>query len=153
MKYNELHTLGKRQPRQRRGRGIAAGRGKTAGRGTKGQGSRKSGGVRIGFEGGQMPLYMRLPKLRGFKSHHRRSITITTGQLQTLKAAIIDNQALVDGGLLPHTRNNVKVVAGGELKSAKSVKLHSASAGAKVVIEAAGGSFESARGETAKKSP
>jgi large subunit ribosomal protein L15 len=67
MKYNEL-ILDRNKSKRRVGRGISAGQGKTAGRGTKGQGARKSGGVRPGFEGGQMPLYMRVPKLRGFKS-------------------------------------------------------------------------------------
>ena len=70
MKYNELVLKSHKNP-VRAGRGIAGGRGKTAGRGTKGQGSRKSGCVRPGFEGGQMPLYMRIPKLRGFTSHRR----------------------------------------------------------------------------------
>jgi large subunit ribosomal protein L15 len=80
VKYNEL-TLQRQRHTTRSGRGISAGRGKTAGRGTKGQGSRKSP-VKAGFEGGQMPLYMRLPKLRGFKSHRRIAEQVYTGQLE-----------------------------------------------------------------------
>src|SRR3954469_11857571 len=98
MKYNELQI--ERQKKSKRvGRGISAGRGKTAGRGTKGQGSRKSGGVRPGFEGGQMPLYMRLPHLRGFKSHRPLIQTVYTGELDSIRKASIDNQTLFEAGL------------------------------------------------------
>ena len=93
MKYNEL-VLNQQKKPTRVGRGISAGRGKTAGRGTKGQGSRKSP-VRDGFEGGQMPLYMRLPKLRGFKSHRDSHRNVYTGQLDNIKKAAIDTAALV----------------------------------------------------------
>src|SRR5438045_4460894 len=98
MKYNELN-LTRQKSANRSGRGISAGRGKTAGRGTKGQGSRKSSNNRPGFEGGQMPLYMRLPHLRGFKSKRTRPEVIYTGQLESIKKSTIDNQAVFEAGL------------------------------------------------------
>ena len=140
MKYNELQM-----PRQtktyRAGRGIAAGRGKTAGRGTKGQGSRKSGGVRPGFEGGQMPLYMRLPKARGFKSKRPKVEVIYTGQLEQIKKANIDTTALFEAGLISNPYVPVKLVLNGELTSKKDVKLPAASKAAQAAIKKAGGSF------------
>src|SRR3989344_614888 len=140
MKYNELQM-----PRQtktyRAGRGIAAGRGKTAGRGTKGQGSRKSGGVRPGFEGGQMPLYMRLPKARGFKSKRPKVEVVYSGQLEQIKKADIDTTALFEAGLISNPYVPVKLVLGGELASKKDVKLQAASKAAQAVIKKAGGSF------------
>src|SRR4051812_15744538 len=98
MKYNEL-TISRNKSKRRVGRGISAGQGKTAGRGTKGQGARKSGGVRPGFEGGQMPLYMRVPKLRGFKSKRTPAEVVYTGQLDAIKTSIIDTKALAEAGL------------------------------------------------------
>jgi large subunit ribosomal protein L15 len=140
MKYNEL-VLNRNKSKHRVGRGIAAGRGKTAGRGTKGQGARKSGNVRPGFEGGQMPLYMRVPKLRGFKSKRTPFENVYTGQLDSLKAATIDNSVLAEAGLISSQYVNVKLISKGELKSKKVVKLQAASAGAINLLEKAGGSF------------
>ncbi len=140
MKYNEL-TLKKQKKPTRAGRGIAAGRGMTAGRGTKGQGARKSGGVRPGFEGGQMPLYMRLPKLRGFKSKRPIVENVYTGQLESLKKTEINNQTLVDAGLVSNPYSSVKLIVNGELKSKKDVKLQGASIAAVEVLQKAGGSF------------
>lgn len=140
MKYNEL-TLQRSKKPNRKGRGIAAGQGKTAGRGTKGQGSRKSGGVRPGFEGGQMPLYMRLPKLRGFKSKRPATEEVYTGQLESLKGAKIDNQSLAEAGLVSSAHVKVKLVVKGEVKSKKDVKLQAASATAVKALEKVGGSF------------
>jgi large subunit ribosomal protein L15 len=140
MKYNELQTTKKKNPR-RVGRGIAAGRGKTAGRGTKGQGSRKSGGVRPGFEGGQIPLYMRLPKLRGFKSHHVAATTVYTSQLSDIKDPMIDNESLVKAGLVSSPYETVKVLFKGEITNKKEVRLQAASQKAQEAIEAAGGNF------------
>lgn len=131
-------------PRQknakRAGRGISAGRGKTAGRGTKGQGSRKSA-LPKGFEGGQLPLYMRLPKLRGSKSHRTPAEVVYTGQLEQIKKTIIDNTTLHEAGLLssPHTR--AKLLLKGELTAKKDIKLQAASQGAVAAVEKAGGSF------------
>jgi large subunit ribosomal protein L15 len=140
MKYNEL-TLKRHKSAGHVGRGIAAGRGKTAGRGTKGQGARKSGGVRPGFEGGQMPLYMRLPKLRGFKSKRPKVETVYTGQLESLKKPAIDNQVLFEAGLVSSPYAAVKLLLKGELTSKKAVRLQSASTAAVVTLQKSGGSF------------
>jgi len=141
MKYNELHLLKKRPLRRRGGRGISAGLGKTVGRGTKGQGARKSGKVRAGFEGGQMPLAMRLPKLRGFTSHRSRPLMVKTDQLEHIKKTSVDNEVLFDAGLVNSPYLPVKLVVGGELKSKKEVKLQAATAGAIASLEKAGGRF------------
>src|SRR4051812_47091901 len=113
MKYNEL-TLSKNKAPKRAGRGISAGRGKTAGRGTKGQGARKSGGVRPGFEGGQMPLVQRIPRLRGFKSKRIPAETVYTGQLDSIKKAVVDSRALFDAGLISDPHVKVKLLLNGE---------------------------------------
>lgn len=153
MKYNEL-VLNKNKAKRRVGRGISAGQGKTAGRGTKGQGSRKSGGVRPGFEGGQMPLYMRIPKLRGFKRHVPAAETVYTGQLECIKKTTIDASVLAEAGLISSPYVNVKLISKGELKSKKDVKLQGASASAVVALEKAGGSFSpvARTGRPSKKS-
>ena len=140
MKFNELKVARQTRP-TRKGRGIAAGRGKTAGRGTKGQGSRKSGGVRPGFEGGQMPLYMRLPKIRGFKSHRPQSELVYTGQLNQIKKAVVDTVALFDADLISSPHNFVKLILKGEITAKKQVKLQAASSSAIAAVEKAGGSF------------
>ncbi len=152
MKYNEL--LAPRQTKTTRvGRGISAGRGKTAGRGTKGQGSRKSGGVRPGFEGGQMPLYMKLPKLRGFKSHRAPVEIVYTGQLDAIKKTLIDTVALAEAGLVSSAHASTKVLLKGEVTTKKDVKLQSASRAAAKAITKAGGSFSATPrlGRSAKK--
>jgi len=140
VKYNELTLQRGRRP-GRVGRGISAGRGKTAGRGTKGQGARKSGGVRSGFEGGQMPLYMRIPKLRGFKSHRAAVQTVYTGQLNDLKKATVDTQTLLEAGLIENPYGPIKLLLKGELKAKKDVKLPAASQSAIAAIQKAGGTF------------
>ena len=140
MKYNEL-ILKKQTSSTQVGRGISAGRGKTAGRGTKGQGARKSGGVRPGFEGGQMPLYMRIPKLRGFKSKRPAIEQVYTGQLETMKKTVIDNQTLADAGIVSDAHVSVKLLVKGDLTSKKEVRLQAASAKAVEMIESGGGSF------------
>lgn len=141
MKFNEL-KLTSRKGSKRVGRGISAGGGKTAGRGTKGQGARKSGGVRPGFEGGQMPLYMRIPKLRGFKSHRAETVNIYTQQLNDLKKSSVDTVALAEAGLIEDPHAKVKVITKGKLDKKLTVKLQGASAGAVKQIEKAGGTFE-----------
>lgn len=141
MKFNELNVKSLKKP-TRKGRGISAGEGKTAGRGTKGQNARKSGGVRPGFEGGQMPLYMKLPKLRGFTSHRPKVYTVYTGQLDLIKKTVIDSTVLVEEGLLENPYVKVKVILKGEIKKKLTVKLPGASEGAIKEIEKAGGKFE-----------
>ncbi|OVE78835.1 50S ribosomal protein L15 [bacterium G20] len=151
MKYNDLNLV--RQTKASRvGRGISAGGGKTAGRGTKGQGSRKSGGVRPGFEGGQMPLYIRLPKVRGFKSHRSSSEIVYTSQLDRVKKAVIDTQALSEAGLISNPYVSVKLLLKGELSAKKDVKLQAASKAARQALQKAGGSFTAVDqvGRTAK---
>jgi len=140
MKYNEL-AVRRQKKSNRKGRGIAAGRGMTAGRGTKGQGARKSGGVRPGFEGGQMPLYMRIPKLRGFKSHRDTIENVYTGQLSAINKAAIDNQALFDVGLVSSPFVSVKLLLNGDVSDKKNVNLQGASQNAVKALEKAGGSF------------
>lgn len=140
MKYNEL-TIKRNKKRTRVGRGISAGRGMTAGRGTKGQGSRKSS-LKAGFAGGQTPLIMQLPKLRGFKSKHRAHEAVKTGDLELIKKTVIDNAALAEAGLVSSQFLSVKLIATGELRSKKTVKLQAASAGAIKMVEKAGGAFE-----------
>lgn len=140
MKYNQLN-LDRQTKSTRPGRGISAGRGKTAGRGTKGQGARKSGGVRPGFEGGQMPLYMRLPKLRGFKSHRVGTEVVYTGQLEQLSKSVVDSTTLFEAGLISSPYVSVKVLLKGELVSKKDVSLPLASKSAEAAIKKSGGSF------------
>src|SRR5438128_5015070 len=112
MKYHEL-TTAKRKSSNRVGRGIAAGGGKTAGRGTKGQSSRTGGRVRPGFEGGQNPLYMRLPKLPGFHSHRPKTEVVYTGQLDQFANKTADNAALAAAGLIASPFSRVKLVVKG----------------------------------------
>lgn len=140
MKYNEL-KVSRQKKATRVGRGISAGKGMTAGRGTKGQGSRKSS-IRAGFEGGQMPIYMRLPKLRGFKSHRTPAENVYTSHLEAVKGAVIDNKALFEAGLVSSPYSTVKVISNGEINTKKTVKLQGASVSAVAAIEKAGGSFE-----------
>lgn len=141
MKYNQLDIRRNVKP-TRVDRGISAGRGKTAGRGTKGQGSRKSGGVRPGFEGGQMPIYMRIPKLRGFTSHRQQPVNVYTGQIEALGQPIIDPHVLAEAGIIKHPFEKIKLIKRGEVSKKIQVKLTSASASAIKSIEDAGGSFE-----------
>ena len=140
MKYNELNLM-KKKSAIRPGRGISGGRGKTAGRGTKGQGARKSGGVRPGFEGGQMPLYMRLPKLRGFKSRRPKSETVFTSQLNVIKKSVIDTAVLAEVNLITSPYTKVKLLFDEELATKKDVKLPGASKSAADAITKGGGSF------------
>ncbi len=155
MKFNELNLTPNKKPK-RVGRGISAGRGKTAGRGTKGQGSRKSGGVRPGFEGGQMPLYMRIPKLRGFTSHRTKTRQVYTSDLQTLGKTEVTTTVLADAGLIENPYVKTKLIVKGDLTKKMVVKLQYASAPAVALLQKAGGSFEKTeqlkRPSTRKKS-
>lgn len=140
MKFNEL-TVSKQRKANRVGRGISAGQGKTAGRGTKGQGSRKSP-VRHGFEGGQMPIYMRLPKLRGFKSRRPTVETIYTGQLDQLKKTTVSTTVLAEVGLISSPYVYAKLILKGEVKGKITVQLPFASKNAVKALESAGGSYK-----------
>src|SRR5215475_4583758 len=99
MKYNELNISKSKSPK-RVGRGIAAGQGKTAGRGTKGQRSRTGSSRKPGFESGQTPLIVRLPKLHGFRAFKPKTVAVYTVQLDDLKAKDVDNFALAEAGLI-----------------------------------------------------
>ena len=140
MKYNQLN-LSTKKAATRVGRGISGGKGKTAGRGTKGQGSRKSGGVRSGFEGGQTPLTMRLPKLRGFKSKRVSPENVYSYQLELVKSPTVDATALYEAGLISSPYINVKLIKKGDLTVKKTVKLQFISSGAEEQVKKAGGEF------------
>ena len=132
---------GSKKNRRRVGRGIGSGLGKTAGRGHKGQSSRAGGYHKVGFEGGQMPLQRRLPK-RGFKSALLKyNGEVTLADLQGLAIDDIDLQVLKQAGLVRNIVKVVKVIKSGELSRKVVLKGIGATAGAKVAIEAAGGSI------------
>ncbi|MBQ8139623.1 MAG: 50S ribosomal protein L15 [Lachnospiraceae bacterium] len=126
----------------RRGRGHGSGNGKTAGKGHKGQKAR-SGAPRPGFEGGQMPLYRRLPK-RGFNNRNTLEIVaINVSDLERFEAGTtVDVAALVEAGVIKNPRDGVKILGNGELSKKLDVKVNAYSASAKEKIEAAGGSAE-----------
>ena len=140
MKYHELKMTKQKQP-ARVGRGISAGGGKTAGRGTKGQGSRTGGNVRPGFEGGQTPIYMRLPKLRGFRSVRPTVQEVYTADLSKLKVKNVDNFSLHSAGLITDPYLPVKVLYNGDVTAALNVTVQSASQKAVATIQKAGGSY------------
>ena len=126
----------------RRGRGHGSGNGKTAGKGHKGQKAR-SGAPRIGFEGGQMPLYRRLPK-RGFTDRNSKEITaINVDVLNRFEdGAVVDVAALLESGAISKVNDGVKILGNGELTKKLTVKVNAVSASAKEKIEAAGGTVE-----------
>lgn len=127
----------------RKGRGHGSGNGKTAGRGHKGQNARSGGGVRPGFEGGQMPLYRRIPK-RGFKCINSKEIVaINLVHLNVFEdGATVDIEALKSKGLVSNPRDGVKILGNGELSKKLTVKVNYYSQSAKEKIEAAGGKVE-----------
>ena len=145
MKLHELSPAkGSHRPRKRVGRGQGAGQGKTSGRGQKGQGSRSSVGLPTGFEGGQMPLKQRLPKLRGFHNHWRREyVVVNLGKLVRFeKDTVVDPDVLTEAGLIPRASSPVKVLAAGHLSHALTLRVHRISAAARTAVESAGGSVE-----------
>ena len=141
MKVHHLKPAeGSKTERKRVGRGRAGVRGKTAGRGTKGTGARKQ--MRQGFEGGQMPLIRRVPKLKGFKNPSRVEYApVNVELLAKYFDGEVTPEALYAHGLA-HKGRRIKVLARGELDKALTVKAHAVSAAAKAKIEAAGGSVE-----------
>jgi large subunit ribosomal protein L15 len=143
MRLNDIKpAAGSRKTRLRVGRGIGSGLGKTAGRGHKGQQARAGGTHKYGFEGGQMPLQRRLPKV-GFRSLKKaESQEVFLYQLAALKADVIDPVVLHQAGLIDSRAKKVKVVAKGEIGRAVKLSGLLATAGAKTAIEAAGGSVE-----------
>ena len=144
MKLHELAPApGSKQTRNRVGRGLGSGNGKTAGRGMKGQNSRSGGGVRTGFEGGQMPIYRRLPK-RGFKNIFAKEFAEVN--VETLNRfddnAVVDPAALVEAGILKNVLDGVRILGNGELTKALTVRAQGFTKGAQQKIEAAGGKVE-----------
>lgn len=133
---------GSKRPSKRVGRGMGSGLGKTGGRGHKGQKSRSGGGIRPGFEGGQQPLQMRLPKF-GFNSAKARvTAEVTLSELGKVEADVIDIKALKDAGILKDSVQYAKVMLSGEITKAVTVKELRVTKGARAAIEAAGGKIE-----------
>ena len=144
MKLHELKPAeGSRKPRRRVGRGIGSGMGKTSTRGTKGQFSRTGGGTRPGFEGGQMPLYRRLPK-RGFKNTFAKKYAeVNVEQLNCFdNGAVVDPAALIEAGILKDVLDGVRVLGNGELTKSLTVQAQGFTKSAQQKIEAAGGKAE-----------
>jgi large subunit ribosomal protein L15 len=142
-----LHDLkpapGSRRPRKRIGRGISAGQGKTSGRGQKGQFARTPG-LRVGFEGGQMPLAQRLPKLRGFHNRFKKDYAVVNvSKLSRFEPdSVVDPDVLRAAGLVGNARDGVKVLGAGRLRVKLTLRVHRVSAGARTAVEKAGGSVE-----------
>ncbi len=130
--------------KRRVGRGHGSGRGKTAGRGTKGQNSRSGGGVRIGFEGGQLPIQQRMPYKRGFTNIWKTPWeTVNLGRLAEIEVdGPITPEVLAKLGIIRGTEFPVKILANGEISGAITVKAHAFSKSALAAIEAAGGTVE-----------
>lgn len=144
MKLHELKAAeGARKNRNRVGRGMSSGNGKTSGRGHKGQKARSGGGTRPGFEGGQMPLFQRLPK-RGFTNIHRKEFSIVN--VDTLNrfedGTEITPELLLEEGVVSKLKAGIKVLGNGTIEKKLTVKAHKFSASAKEAIEAAGGQTE-----------
>jgi large subunit ribosomal protein L15 len=144
MKLHELSPEpGSRKTRTRRGRGLGSGLGKTSGRGQKGQNSRSGGGVRTGFEGGQMPLYRRLPK-RGFKNIFAKEYAeVNVSSLNRFEdGAVVDPVALIEEGILKNVLDGVRILGNGELTKKLTVKANGFTKSAENKIKAAGGEVE-----------
>lgn len=143
MRLNTLKpAAGSKPDRKRVGRGIASGLGKTGGRGHKGQKSRSGGFHKVGFEGGQMPLQRRLPKV-GFRSRMGKSTAeIRLNELDKLAVDVVDMDALYEADILPRTMKRAKVILSGDINRAVTLKGLRATKGAKAAIEAAGGKVE-----------
>ena len=144
MKLSELSpAAGSTKVAKRKGRGHGTGNGKTAGRGHKGQNSRSGGGVRVGFEGGQMPLARRIPK-RGFNNIFAKPYeAINVSALNKFDdGAVVDAQTLLDSGVLTKCEYGVKILGNGEVTRKLTVKASAFSESAKQKIEAAGGKAE-----------
>ena len=144
MKLQELSPApGSKKVRTRRGRGLGSGLGKTAGRGTKGQNSRTGGGVRTGFEGGQMPIYRRLPK-RGFKNIFAKEFAeVNVASLNRFDdGATVDPVALVEAGILKNVLDGIRILGNGELTKKLTVRANGFTKTAEEKITAAGGKVE-----------
>jgi large subunit ribosomal protein L15 len=133
---------GSRKKSTRVGRGIGCTLGKTCGRGHKGQKARSGGFHKVGFEGGQMPLQRRLPKI-GFKSRSSKySAEVRLGELNALTADVIDLQMLIEANIVPFITKTAKIIKSGQVNKAVTIKGIKVTSGAKEAIEAAGGKVE-----------
>ena len=142
MKLGELRPAVEKKDRKRLGRGIGSGNGKTAGKGHKGQNARSGVGVRRGFEGGQTPLYRRLPK-RGFTNRNSKNYTeVTLTMLNKSKATDVTAESLVEEGIIGKINDGIVVLATGKLEKKLNVKAKRFTATAKEKIEALGGKAE-----------
>ncbi len=142
MKLGELRPAAEKVARKRVGRGIGSGTGKTSGKGHKGQKARSGGGVRRGFEGGQTPLYRRLPK-RGFTNIHANNYTeVTLTMLNKSKATDVTAESLLEEGIIGKINDGIVVLATGKLDKKLNVKAVRFTAKAKESIEALGGKTE-----------
>jgi len=143
MRLNTLQPAeGSKRARKRVGRGIGSGLGKTAGRGHKGQKSRSGGFHKVGFEGGQMPLQRRLPKV-GFRSRMAAGTgEVRLHELAALDVEVVDLAALHTANILPRAVSRAKVIASGKIEKAVKVRGLGVTKGARAAIEAAGGSIE-----------
>jgi len=144
MKLNELSPAdGSKKSRQRVGRGVGSGWGKTAGRGSKGQGARSGGGVRPGYEGGQMPIHRRLPK-RGFTNIFKKNFAIIN--IRDLarfdSGSTVDEVELVKNGLIKGTYDGIKLLGQGEIDYPLQIKVNAVSESARKKISSAGGTVE-----------
>ncbi len=142
MELGELKPAVKKETRKRLGRGVGSGLGKTSGKGHKGQKARSGGGVRRGFEGGQTPLYRRLPK-RGFKNIHANVYTeVTLTMLNQSKSETVNAESLIKDGIISKKNDGIVVLGTGSLDKKLTVKATRFTASAAKKIEAAGGKVE-----------
>ncbi len=145
MKLNSISpAAGAKKPRLRVGRGASAGQGKTCGRGVKGQRARKGGYHKVGFEGGQMPLQRRLPKV-GFRSKLSPLVAeVRLNELELVEGGVVDLGSLKKAGVVPATAERARVMLSGAIRKAVTVKGVGVTKGARAAIEAAGGTVEAA---------
>lgn len=144
MNLENIPTVkGATHPTKRLGRGEGGGHGKTSGKGHKGQKARSGGGISVGFEGGQMPLYRKLPR-RGFNNKNFKNTfqLVNVGDLDKLSGSTVDRPSLVSAGLIRDSAEGVKLLGAGEVSKAFTVRLCKVSASAGSKIEAAGGRIE-----------
>ena len=144
MKLHELAPApGSRKVRTRRGRGIGSGLGKTAGRGHKGQNSRSGGGTRPGFEGGQMPLYRRLPKRGFYNKFAKEYAEVNVSELNRFEeGTVVDPVALIEAGVLKNVHDGVRILGNGEITKSLTVIANGFTKSAEEKIIAAGGKVE-----------
>ncbi|MBU1055749.1 MAG: 50S ribosomal protein L15 [Proteobacteria bacterium] len=144
MRLNELSPAkGSKSPRKRLGRGPGSGTGKTAGKGHKGHKARSGGGVRPGFEGGQMPIQRRLPKV-GFTNIFKKDIAIINIRdlLKFESGSIVDHDLLISSGIVKRRHDGIKLLAQGDINYSLTIKVNGVSNGARAKIEKAGGKIE-----------